>query len=504
MSAPAVEATTENKVGGEANMEDVQPTEPSKEVATTSEAAPQSASADAASEDEKDKMLRAVRQVEFYFADSNLPFDKFMWTLHTANPEHWVPIKTVASFKRMREFQSLGLDWVVKALKLSEELEVDEAGENVRRRTEVQPPKGQFERSVYAKGFGKEEPGLQKKLEDFFNKYGKTNAVRMRRVEGTKEFKGSVFVEFADYKSVEAFLNADPKPTWEGQELLIMSKEAYCDMKIKEKGLTGKAADLRRQSIASSGRKGFNAFKEMAEKEKGEKKGKDKPKPEVYLEFLGNKIRVHEEDGGSVKPEEVPFVKGASLKFEGAGDDVSFDEIKGTLKERFARAPFVKYNKGDSWGLVGFDKALSEDDVNYVKENLKTLSGKEITWSIPDEEQERAFQLERATSAAKRALSFSQNRESKGGRGGGRGGRGGRGRGGRGGGRGGSRNGGDRSEKKGDSSAPAATAANGEQAGEKRKRAVEPDGGPNVGVRGQGVPVIQSSKKAKTDGDAAS
>lgn len=73
-----------------------------------------------------------------------------MWTLHTANLEHWVPIKTVASFKRMRDFQSQGVEWVVKALQLSEELEVDEAGENVRRRTEVQPPKGQFERSIYA------------------------------------------------------------------------------------------------------------------------------------------------------------------------------------------------------------------------------------------------------------------------------------------------------------------------------------------------------------------
>lgn len=104
-------------------------------------------------------------------------------------------------------------------------------------------------------------------------------------------------------------------------------------MKIKEKGLTGKAADLRRQNIAGSGRKGFNAFKEMAEKEKGGKKGngkeEEKPKPEVYLEFLGSRILVHEEDGGgSVKPEDVPNVKGASLKFEGAGEDVSFDEIK--------------------------------------------------------------------------------------------------------------------------------------------------------------------------------
>ena len=39
------------------------------------------------------------------------------------------------------------------------------------------------------KGFGEEEPGLQRRLEEFFGKYGKTNAVRMRRVEGSKEFK---------------------------------------------------------------------------------------------------------------------------------------------------------------------------------------------------------------------------------------------------------------------------------------------------------------------------
>jgi hypothetical protein len=73
-----------------------------------------------------------------------------MWTLHTANPEHWVPISTVGSFKRMRDFSSLGMDWVVKALQLSEELEVDETNTKVRRRTEVQEPKDQFQRSIYA------------------------------------------------------------------------------------------------------------------------------------------------------------------------------------------------------------------------------------------------------------------------------------------------------------------------------------------------------------------
>lgn len=54
------------------------------------------------------------------------------------------------------------------------------------------------------------------------------------------------------------------------------------------------------------------------------------------------------------------------------------------MKERFSRAPFVKYTRGESSGLVGFDKALTEDEISYVKETLKTLNGKEVTWNIPD------------------------------------------------------------------------------------------------------------------------
>lgn len=74
-----------------------------------------------------------------------------MWELHTKNPEHWVPLSTVASFKRMREFSSVGGEWLMNSLRdLSQQLEVDETGENVRRKTEVVEPKGQFERSIYA------------------------------------------------------------------------------------------------------------------------------------------------------------------------------------------------------------------------------------------------------------------------------------------------------------------------------------------------------------------
>ena len=96
-------------------------------------------------------------------------------------------------------------------------------------------------------------------------------------------------------------------------------------MKIKEKGLTGKAADLRKDSMS---RKGFNAFREM---ESSSKSGKTKEKPEVFLEFMGIKIRVYddnEEGIGYVKTEDVPFVRGATLKFAGCGGDANFTEMK--------------------------------------------------------------------------------------------------------------------------------------------------------------------------------
>ena len=231
--------------------------------------------------------------------------------------------------------------------------------------------------------------------------------------------QGSVFVEFADFKYIEPFLQADPKPSWNGEELLIMTKyelsawesfvtdgpshrKDYCEMKMKEKGIKSKGDSVKDQI---GGRRGFNAFREMAKgkNDKGKSTSSvELPKPEIWLEFMGSKIRVHEEEGGSVKEEDVPHVKGATMKFEGCGGEVQFNEIKvgqeavvhhclqsltesqSPLRERFSRAPFIQYNRGDDHGLVGFDNVLSDEDIAFVKETLKTLNSKDLTWSIPD------------------------------------------------------------------------------------------------------------------------
>lgn len=46
---------------------------------------------------------RAVKQVEFYFSDSNLPRDKFMLEHVRANAEGFVDVALIATFARMRE-----------------------------------------------------------------------------------------------------------------------------------------------------------------------------------------------------------------------------------------------------------------------------------------------------------------------------------------------------------------------------------------------------------------
>lgn len=195
-----------------------------------------------------------LKQVEFYFSDENLPTDKFLYQITEKN-NGWVPIDTIHKFQRMRRFQPF--EAVVEALKQSEDmLEVSEDNQSVRRRHPLQEPKPEakkdaFNRTVYAKGFGEETETSQFDLESFFEQFGTTKQVRLRRADDGA-FKSSVFVEFADAEQAKKFLELDPKPKYKDQELLTMSKQAYVEMKAAEHGFTANANGKRRK---------FNAFK---------------------------------------------------------------------------------------------------------------------------------------------------------------------------------------------------------------------------------------------------
>lgn len=202
-----------------------------------------------------------LKQVEFYFSDNNLPYDKFLWTETTKN-DGWIPIKTIHSFKRMRHFEPL--EEIVAALRTSAELlEVSEDGEKVRRKTEIKVPaaqesKSRFGRTIYAKGFGDETSTSQVDIENFFAKIGPVNQVRLRRADDGS-FKSSVFVEFKNLEDAKKFVEQDPKPRFAENELVVMSKQAYVEMKSEQHNFADRANGRKKPK--------FNAFKEMRNKE---------------------------------------------------------------------------------------------------------------------------------------------------------------------------------------------------------------------------------------------
>lgn len=92
----------------------------------------------------------------FYFSDSNLPIDRYFFSLTACNKEGWVPIKTIMTFKRMREFEIRGTPFVALALREAAAAEgndplvaISEDGENVRRKRPLEPNTTAWSRSVY-------------------------------------------------------------------------------------------------------------------------------------------------------------------------------------------------------------------------------------------------------------------------------------------------------------------------------------------------------------------
>ncbi|KAI0141117.1 hypothetical protein F4776DRAFT_549561 [Hypoxylon sp. NC0597] len=183
---------------------------------------------------------KAIRwQVEFYFSDSNLPKDKFLWAKTEGSKNKPVPLSLICSFSRMRRFKPYSA--VVEALKTSKLLVVEgaEGEETVRRKEPCKPSKDierQIEeRTTYIKGFGEETKTSQFDIEEFLFQYGEVNAVRLRRDDQAEDrvFKGSVLVEWADLSTAWKFETLEPQPRWKDHPLIIMPKFIY-DIQSKE------------------------------------------------------------------------------------------------------------------------------------------------------------------------------------------------------------------------------------------------------------------------------
>lgn len=157
-----------------------------------------------------------------------------MWETCGGTENKPMPVKSIHSFKRMRSFQPYSA--VVDALRASNFLDIkgEEGEETIQRKVPYKPASDNKVKTdaatVYVKGFGDEKPDTQFNLESFFAKFGEVKGLKLRRTN-EQLFKGSVFVTFVDEEAAKKFIEMDPAPQWEGHDLKIMSKAAYCDEK---------------------------------------------------------------------------------------------------------------------------------------------------------------------------------------------------------------------------------------------------------------------------------
>lgn len=305
-----------------------------------------------------------------------------------------MPISTIASFKRMREpvENAGGVDKVADILRQSSKLAVSDDGSNVKRITELKPVTDRESRSIYAKGFPDETPSTQFDLENFFAQFGKTLAVRLRR-DDKKAFKNSVFVEFDTLDDAKNFLALPQEERrYNDVDLLTMAKDAYVDMKCKEKGITPGAGNKKTKGH-------FNAFKEENKKVKDTEKAAQP----LTMTLMGKDIELNKETG-EFDESLLQFTPGSVLKWSAPSSlgDMVFRDLKSSMKQH-VEPSFVIVDDAKTNGMSGYKRAVEDSDINTLNNNVK-VNDVAVSFSRPSQEEEKQYYLENAKNMAQAVL----------------------------------------------------------------------------------------------------
>lgn len=209
-----------------------------------------------------------LKQVEFYFSESNLIKDKFLFTTQNAN-DGWVPIQTISQFERMKKYRPV--ETIVDALRQSKELlEVSENGEMVRRKIPLPKNYNEIQINMNKRSVYVNKLPVDATLDDLLKYFGSiapTNQVRMKKSkEGA--FTGSCLVEFKDPAAVEEILGKD-EVKYNDEVVEVVSKAKYEESKAQKFG-------ARRGNKGKRGRKSEKEEeKEKTDAENAEAKKRD-------------------------------------------------------------------------------------------------------------------------------------------------------------------------------------------------------------------------------------
>lgn len=337
----------------EAEAKPVATEETSKEEAaetTTTEQPAEPAAQETKAEENVSKLEASIiRQLEYYFGDSNLARDKFLQE-QTTKDDGWVPLDVLLTFKRLKSL-SEDKKVIVDAIEKSDEglIEVSEDREKLRRHPERPLPeqneetrKEVYGRTVYVKGFAPEEGTQMSELLEFFEPFEKITNIVMRKYhdKATKKylFKGSVFVTFATKDHCAEFLKKE-KLEYKGKELVRKMQDDYFEEK------------------------------------KAERRKKDKKKEEDRLNI-----------------DHLP--KGALVHLKGFTKDTSRETIKETILklDDSLEVAFIDYQKTDTEGTVRFNaEDMGKKFMEKLTDSKLQIDEEEITARLLEGDEEKEF-----------------------------------------------------------------------------------------------------------------
>lgn len=264
---------------------------------------------------------KVKQQVEFYFSDSNLQSDKFLWRIYEAN-DGWVELKTILTFGRMRQYRPE--EKVIEALKTSDKLTLSTNEDMIRRSAPLKDynelKNVRRRNSVHIEGFPKDLS--QEAVEEWFNtkiipnlpKEKSVCSIRRIRNRATKEFFGVVDVEFKTQEDSEHFLaGAISYPVGfvqndeveEKDHLKKMSLLTFREMRESGKRFGVNEVTKRRNSFKDNNRKKFRKGKQDDKKEQIKETGEES-KEETKEETKGAKEESKEEPKEAKEAKEEP------------------------------------------------------------------------------------------------------------------------------------------------------------------------------------------------------
>lgn len=283
---------------------------------------------------------KIVKQLGFYFSDTNLPYDKFLQN-EIKTDDGWVKISVLLTFKRLASISN-DPEVIASAVKNATDslLEVDETNKKIRRAPDSVVPVADQEflnelidRSVYCKGFPK--TATMDELLEFASTFGDQviTKVTPRRLK-TKEFKGTLYFTFNTKDQAEQFLKQE-SVKYNDVELERMWEKDFLEQKKKE-----------------------------YEDKQAKKDQKIKAETEKY------------------------FKKGYLLKADNLDETVTVDSIKVVCLELDWQVAFVKIVSDEKVAWIRLKPVkLAKDLLEEIADKKKDLT---INFSIPEEDVEQS------------------------------------------------------------------------------------------------------------------